>query len=168
MNHPLRTALAVLALVPFTFATSPQAPPYHRYIVSGSIQRPGGGPKASFVVTLVARISRPLPDSVYEFGEPELAVQGDVWRAVTDSTGTFRLQASSVWKADSLAVRVASVDRPAITGTFHALPGSFETITEQYRDQATGCTGCAADPEIHERVVSYRYTLDQVNAAVPY
>jgi hypothetical protein len=154
---------------PFAVATPPLEAPYHQYRVSGSITRPLGGSRANFAVSLLARYTRFPVDSTLELPGWGQTYTTDRPVAVTDSNGVFLLQATSPFAAESLAVLVRVVDRPAIAGPLVRIPQSVSTVTKHVTyDERTGCSGCGTDPHSEEIVVGYIYVMDSLSARITY
>lgn len=166
----LQVCITTLMVLPFSIATSPLPPPYYQYSVRGILERPAGGSKSNFAVTLYGK-TQIQGDSVFrslpKAADPE---NGDSSVGLTDSTGAFFILLNSPLKADSLRLAVIIPDRPTIMGAPFAID-SLRPVThmETYQNGSKpGCMGCATDPETQQRVSYYSYYIQDRMVTIPF
>jgi hypothetical protein len=159
--------VVIVALTPFTFATEPLPPPYHQYILSGTVIRTSDGPKAFFVVSLAGKFSMVRSDSTFGLAGFYSYHQGDKTESITDSSGAFFLQVTLGMKADSLALKVAAPDKPAVLGEFFGIPDVGVATTGTFSETEPGCSGCSKDPATTTQIIGYTYTLPDKSIVIP-
>lgn len=144
-------------ILQYTMGTSPTLPPYHQYLVSGSISRPAGRPLQDFVVTLKAKFSNSsssfLPVSQYRT-HSDL----DRYPAVTVTSGHFFLIVATVLRADSLMIEVGGADKPVVAGPAIPVPSQAISLTTEYADTQSGCT---TETSHRTRTYGYQYNLPE-------
>ena len=170
MRHFLELSIIVLLVLPFSVATSPVPAPYHQYVVGGILERPSGGSRANFAVTLLGwyhNQSETGYQTLPRAGNPQT---GEIPVALTDSTGAFFLVVNSSVEADSLKLSVVVPDRQTIFGT-PVGKDSLQTGTNTetiHTDSKSGCSGCGTNPETEERVVYYSHYISRRSVTVPF
>jgi hypothetical protein len=160
--------LVVVAVSQLTIGTEPTPPPYHQYIVSGSITRNAGLPMDNFVVTLKGKFPYPFPDSLVAV-LPFRAQSGNAnYPAVTDTAGNFTIIVATEPRADSLVVEVTAAGKPTARGITMAVPEQRISITTSYTENEPGCNGCTSDATNRTRVVGYQYVLPEQTLSIPF
>ncbi len=166
----LELCIAIAVLLPFSLATSPEPAPYHQYSVRGVLERPAGGSRRDFAVTLLGKFEN-LSDSAFQpFRTVTFPKYGDISIGLTDSSGVFFIRISSSFKADSLRLAVITPDRPMTLGVpFPADSSQSLPNTETYKTESEpGCSGCASDPGTNERITFYSYYIDNRTIATSF
>jgi hypothetical protein len=154
---------------PFVFGDTPPPLPFHEYIVVGSLTRQGGGNKQHFVMSLVGRFSSPIPDTTYELIPPNNYADDShsPW-GVTDTAGKFVIDVKSHDKADSLAIRVSTVDMASYTTSFFGVPQPSSTLKVEYNPHESGCNGCGTVEPAEEYIRGYVYIIVDQVVVIPY
>lgn len=170
MRRFLELSFIMLLVLPFSVATSPVPPPYHQYLVVGTLERPSGGSRADFAVGLLGWYHN-QPDTGYAL-LPRVSDSeaGEIRFALTDSTGVFSLLVKSPVEADSLKLVVIPSNRPFIWGAPFG-KDSLKTVanTESYQAESKpGCSGCGTNPEMQERVVYYSHSISHRTITIPF
>lgn len=170
MRRFLELSIMLLLVLPFSVATSPAPEPYHSYGVNGYLERPSGGSRANFAVSLLGWYHNqadtgflPLP----RVSNPETA---DIPVALTDSTGAFYLLVNSAVEADSFKFSVSLPGHPTILGEAFGQSDLVKSAAhfESYQlDSQPGCYGCTTDPETTERVAFYAHLISR-HVSVPF
>jgi hypothetical protein len=160
--------VVIAALAPFTFANEPLPPPYHQYVLNGTVVRTSNGPKAFFVVSLAGKFSMIRSDTAVDLSAVYYYQQGDRTQSITDSSGAFSLQVTLDMKADSLALRVAAPDKPVFAGELFGIPDAGVEITGTFDEAEPGCSGCSRNPATTTQIIGYKYTLPEKSILIPY
>jgi len=163
MTKALQFGIVILFVAPFLFGDSPLPPPYHQYLLQGTILRSAPGAKQNFIVSLVGKFSlTPLDTS-------ELAnYPSGITRSVTDSSGQFWLDVKSDLKPDSIAVRVAAFGKPDHVSSFFPSPQANGTVTGVTPGAVSGCFGCTTTGPSTQYVKGYQYQLSNQVVVLPY
>lgn len=156
------------ALSPFIIATEPIPPPYHQFVLSGTMIRASDGPRAHFIVTLAGKFNGLPADSTGDLSRYYSSSQENRTLSITDSNGTFFLQVNLTQKPDSLAVRVEAPDKPVYLGSYFKTPDADATITETADETEPGCSGCSKNPVSTTRIVGYRHTIQPQMVILPF
>ena len=143
-------------------------PPYHEYVLYGSITRPGGASRQNFVVSLVGRFGQFDPDSSVSIEGSLVRHASPAIKTITDTSGSFYLDIQSNVAADSIAILIGAADKPTFVSPFIAIPTSRAEITEQTVAQMHGCHGCESVEPAQTYLVGYRYQFPSQSVAVPY
>ena len=166
----LELCIIIILVLPFSIATSPVLPPYHQYVIHGTLERPAGGSRENFAVTLLGNYQSQTDTGFHALPRVAHPESGEMPVALTDATGAFYLVVNSAVEADSLRLAIVIADRSPILG----VPFSKETFeslahSETYQtDTKPGCLGCATDPDTQERVVYYSHSISQKTITVPF
>ena len=158
----------LLLLGPLILGTEPLPPPYHEFLQAGYVDRPFGGSKQHFIVSLVGRFPYYYPDSTIELAAGLALSSSNAAVSVTDTAGFFRIDVKCPVKPDSLAIQVSAVDKPVLRGPFFPVPEASMTITGEYQDPHSGCSGCNTNEPMQTYVKGYRYQLPIQRIALPY
>lgn len=150
------------------FGTAPTPPPYHQYLVQGEVQRSTGGGKQNFLVTLVGKFSTPQRDTTIELVRANILYPSNISVIVTDTSGYFVLDLRTQDKADSLAIKVVAVDKPAYVGSFFFVPQAAVTLKGETQEESSGCNGCGTDIPKQSYTVGYQYALPRQIVTLPY
>lgn len=145
--------IALVLFIPLAFGTSPLPPPYHRYVVSGTVSHRDGTPAGEVILI---GFTRTAYDTALVMsrgaGTSEERPLG-----VSDASGQFVLSLHTYTRAESLAIGAIAPGRPMVRGaTFH--PDSslaYATRAKGTSTIETGCGGCGTDPPVFEYTVNY-------------
>jgi hypothetical protein len=165
----LRSIVIVCAVLsPFILATEPVPPPYHQFVLDGTVVRASNGPRTNFIVTLAGRFNGFSSDSTGDLARYYSYTQENRTQSITDSNGTFSLQVNLTQKPDSLAIRVEAPDKPVYLGSYFKTPDADATITEAFDESEPGCSGCSRNPVSTTQIVGYRHTIQPQMISLPY
>ena len=150
----------LFAWMSINFGTEPTLPPYHKYIVSGSIICDSISDKANYTVQLFGWS--------YNFGKEYTLISNSARDkeyvhpiALTDSMGHYNLIVSSDIFFDSIKIGLALPQRSIIfSESYFVDKNNRHEVTEIYNvDKSSGCN-CSKQVEAEEtRIVRYEYYL---------
>jgi len=148
-----------------TFGVAPTPPPYSRFVVDGSITRPGANDLSGIGIILLGQMPQ---DSVFRILKGR--TEGESSIALTDPMGAFAISLSSWERMDSLKIGVIILDMPTVTGPSFKVDSSLGIeITEQYEARGEPvCGGCIVNSETKERVVGYSYYFSNKTVSIPF
>jgi len=155
-------------LSPFMIALEPVPPPYHQFVLRGTVVRFSNGPRSFFVVTLAGKFNGFSSGSTGDLSGDYVYVQGDRTQGITDSTGAFYIQVSLGRKPDSLAIKVEAADKLTYVGNYFKTPEASSEINDTIEESEPGCSGCSRNPVAATRVLGYRYTIETQLVVLPY
>lgn len=166
----IKLCVAIVVLLPFSLATSPEPPPYHQYSIRGVLERPSGGSKKDFAIIALGKFQIFADSGFLAFQGVTYPKYGDISIGLTDSTGTFFIRVSSATKADSLRLAVVVPDVPLTLGApFTTDSSQVIPNTESYEvESQPGCFGCATDPETKQRITFYSYYIENRTITVSF
>ena len=144
---------ALVLFMPLAFGTSPLPPPYHRYVVSGTVSHRDGTPAGDVILIGFTRTAH---DTALVMSRGA-GTTDERPLGVSDASGQFLLSLRTYTRADSLAIGAIAPGRPMVRGAaFH--PDSslaFATTAKGTSTTERGCGGCGTDPSVYEYTVSY-------------
>ena len=155
-------------LSPFMIALEPVPPPYHQFVLRGTVVRFSNGPRSFFVVTLAGKFNG------FFFGLNRRPVRGLRVRSGRPNPGrhrfdrAFYIQVSLGRKPDSLAIKVEAADKLTYVGNYFKTPEASSEINDTIEESEPGCSGCSRNPVAATRVLGYRYTIETQLVVLPY
>ncbi|MBW7889128.1 MAG: hypothetical protein H3C35_12345 [Bacteroidetes bacterium] len=159
--------VSVIMLFPLLFSTAPIPPPYHRYKITGFIERESGGERGNFAINLVA-VFRYRPDTVVNV--LSISPPGIV-KGITNSSGYFSIDVRSGEKADSLSIRAMSPDSQSFIAKNWIVPVVIDSVIGEVKNQSSGCNGCTQQVDEplsgNTYVKGYIYSINQVKFIIP-
>jgi len=153
--------IGVVIVIPFLMGTSPEPPPYHQYLVSGMLERPAGGSKQDFAVTLLGWFQYQTDSVFVLFDGVTYPKFGDFPIDLTDSIGAFTIRLSHQIKADSVRLAVIVPDNPSTVGIpwfVGDIQGIPHTETFEVAGEP-GCFGTESDPTTVTVTSFYSYSF---------
>jgi hypothetical protein len=155
--------LSAWMLGSIVFGSAILPPAYHEYIIQGQVERQNGGSRENFVLTLAAKFHFLPQDSIIELTDGRILYPSNISISVTDTGGHFYLDLKTGDKADSIAIKVAAVDRPAYLSPFMVVPQPSRTLMGETQSQTSGCKGCENITPAESYVAGYEYQFpDQI------
>ena len=152
-------ALILFMLFGVNFGTSPLPPPYHKYIVSGSVVCDSLIDKSNFTIQLYGK-SNLYQNSFEPIGISALDYEIPV--VLTDTSGFYRLIVNNEFYYDSLKVALYGLRNQIIFSLVYSANDAQKIPLESFSDDietSSGCSSCSTEPEKVKRTIRYEYYL---------
>lgn len=143
----------------FNFGSEPVLPPYHQYVVSGSLVCDTLIDKSNFTVAVWGK-------SIY-FGNEFVQIKNtdldyEHTLVLTDSLGNYSLLVNSPYFLDSLKIGLIQPQHSPIFSVSYSIDKNNRIADERffYNEGGSGCNSCSTNETSTSRVIKYQYHLD--------
>ena len=156
-----KVLLSVVLFILFgvNFGNEPVLPPYHKYIVSGSVMCDTLIDKSNFTIQLYGK-SNLYQNSFEAIGISALDYEIPV--ALTDTSGFYRLIVNNEFSFDSIKVALYGLRNQIIFSEVYPVSNEQKIPIESFIDNietSSGCSSCSTEPEKVKRTIRYEYYL---------
>lgn len=156
-NILIVTLIFLLMIV--NFGTEPTPPPYHQFVISGSVFCDTLTDKSNYTIGVWGKVNFHNEDFL-QIKNTGLGIEYPI--VLSDSLGNYTLLVNNYYFLDSIKLGIIQPQLPTIFSESYSIDQSTGIPDERYyNDGGSGCNSCTTEhTAATKRIIKYQYHLD--------
>jgi len=154
-------ALFIFLLMMVNFGSEPTPPPYHQFVISGSLFCDTLVDKSNYTIGVWGKVNL-QSEEFLQITNTGLGVESPI--VLTDSLGNYTLIVNYYYFLDSIKLGIIQPQLPTIFSESYSIDQSTGIPDERYYnidDGGSGCNSCTTEHTVAtKRIIKYQYHLD--------
>lgn len=157
-NILIVTLIFLLMIV--NFGTEPTPPPYHQFVISGSVFCDTLTDKSNYTIGVWGKVNFHNEDFL-QIKNTGLGIEYPI--VLSDSLGNYTLLVNNYYFLDSIKLGIIQPQLPTIFSESYSIDQTTGIADERYynNDGGSGCNSCTTEhTAATKRIIKYQYHLD--------
>jgi len=150
----------IFLLMILNFGNEPTPPPYHQFVISGTVFCDTLADKSNYTIGVWGKINL-LGDEFQQIKNTGLGTEYAI--VLTDSLGSYTLQVNYYYFLDSIKLGIIQPQLPIFFSESYSIDQSTGIPEERYfnSEGGSGCNSCTTEQTAAtKRIIKYQYHLD--------
>lgn len=149
----------IFLLMNLNFGNEPTPPPYHQFVISGSVFCDTLTDKSNYTIGVWGKVNLHNEDFL-QIKNTGLGIEYPI--VLSDSLGNYNLLVNNYYFLDSIKLGIIQPQLPIFYSESYSIDQSTGIPDERYYNSegGSGCNSCSTEPTKTTRIIKHQYHLD--------